>query len=89
MQKDIGGNLASIIAGVVLIFIGFLPIIILYSQANALTIVAGKTVVPNWGLFFGVTFLALISVLLGGFIIGKYLEKQRNEKHFNAIPPPP
>lgn len=81
--------MGSIIAGLVVVFIGLLIVIILIAQASVANAVSGSITLANAGLFFGLIFASLIFVLFGGYLVGKYVEKQRNEKNNNSVPPPP
>jgi amino acid transporter len=79
-SKRYGTNLSSIIGALILVFLGFVIVIVLMVQANMLNTVTGMATLANPNLFFAVIFGALFAVLLGGYLIGKYAEKMRNEK---------
>lgn len=79
-SKQYGTNFSSIIVALILVFLGFVLVIVLMTQANMLDAVGGTVALSNPNLFFGAIFGALFSVLLGGYLIGKYVEKMRNEK---------
>jgi hypothetical protein len=69
-------------------FFGFVVVIVLMSQASAINAVTGSVTLANSGPFFGVIFFSLLCVLIGGYLLGKYMEKSRNEKQGTSPPPP-
>ena len=79
-SKQYGTNFSSVIVALILVFLGFVVVIVLMTQANILDAVNGTVALSNPNLFFGAIFAALFAVLLGGYLIGKYVEKMRNEK---------
>jgi uncharacterized membrane protein len=84
-----GTNFNIIIAGIIAVFLGFILVIVLLAQASILDATNGSVTLANSGLFFGIIFLALICVLLGGYLVGKYVEKMREERRRDFSPPPP
>jgi ABC-type transport system involved in multi-copper enzyme maturation permease subunit len=88
-EKQIIGNMGSIITGLIVVFLGFILVIVLMAQASVVNATTGQVTLANSGIFFGMIFLSLLCVLLGGYLIGKYAEKARKEKQSVFSPPPP
>ncbi len=88
-SRNYGSNLGSVIAGLVVVFLGFLSVFVLLAQASIVKFVTGQVTLADSNIFFGVIFVSLFCVMLGSYLMGKYMEKYRREKESNPLTPSP
>ena len=88
-EKQIVGNMGSIIASLIVVLLGFVVVVVLMAQASVVNAVTGTVTLANSGVFFGIIFGSLLCVLLGGYLLGKYVEKMRSEKRIVSPSPSP
>ena len=76
-------GLKDLIIGIVAIFMGFILIIVLATQASLINSATGSVTLRSEGLpiFYGAIILAMFSVLLGGFEIGRYVEMEMGKRN--------
>ena len=88
-NRNYGSNLGSVIGSLVVVFLGFLLVFVLLAQASIVNLVTGQVTLANSNVFFGMIFGSLFCVMLGSYLMGKYLEKYRREKESNLLTPSP
>ena len=72
-SKQYGSSFGSVIVALILVFLAFVVVIVLMFQADTL----------DTNFLFGAIFGVLLVVLFGGYLIGKYVEKMRNERQLH------